>query len=264
MNVATRIRTRPARWVLLVLAVGQLISPAFLFLGNSTLQTDGPGEPPIVPSGYTFTIWAVICLLGVAYAGWQLPLRGRADDDALLDAVARPLAGVFAGFTIWLVFASTGLTWLTVVVFAAMLGLLLLAMRRAFAERARIAAWSRTGQLLVWGILGIYTGWTSVAVWINLTTALAGSGAPTTGTLGTLGQLGILAAATATATIITARTAGLLTFAAAAAWALLGAAIGAAEQQATLLAGVAAAGLLALIVVTVASRRAVRHEPNPR
>ena len=36
-----------------VLAVGQLVSPLFFFLGNALLQTDGAGEPPIVPAGYT-------------------------------------------------------------------------------------------------------------------------------------------------------------------------------------------------------------------
>lgn len=269
MSITAITRTRPARWVLLIMAIGQLISPVFLYFGHSfadgSLQTDGPGEPPIVPAGYTFAIWAVICLLGAAYAGWQLPVRGRVGDDDLLDAVAWPLAGVFLGFSVWLVVASAHLSWLTVVVFATMFGLLLLALRRAVAQRARTMTWSRTGRLLLWSILGVYTGWTSVAVWVNLTTALADSGAPTTGVLGTAGQFGILVAATVTAAVIAACTSGLLTFAAAAGWALLGAAVGAAQQQATLLSGVAAVGLLALIIVTILSHRAdLRISPSPR
>lgn len=247
----------PARVLALVLAVGQLVSPLFLFIGNAALQTDGSGEPPIVPAGYTFAIWALICILGAAHAVWQLSGRGIDDADARLrEELAWPLAGVYAGFSLWLVFASTTATWVTVVIFAVMLVLLLQALRTARAHRERIASWSRIGRGLTWGVLGIYTGWTSVAVWVNLTTALVDLGAPTTGTAGTFGQLGTLAAATATACLVAAWTGGLLPFSAAAAWALLGATIGAAAAGATLLAATAAVGLAVLVATTLVARRA--------
>lgn len=254
------------RLLAVVLAVGQLVSPMLFFLGDALRQTEAAGEPPIVPAGYTFAIWAVICLLSLAYAVWALPARDAGGADLRLrDALAWPLAGVFAAYSLWLVVASTdATTWATVPIFATMLALLLWALRVARAGRVHVATWSRLGRGLLWGTLGVYTGWTAVAVWVNLTTVLADLGAPVTGTVGTLGQLAVLAAATATACAIAARTGGLLPFSAAAGWALLGAAIGAGAAGAPLLAATAAAGLTTLIAVTVAARRRATGHLPPR
>jgi hypothetical protein len=43
---------------------------------------------------------------------------------------------------------------------------------------------------------------TSIAIWLNLATHMAGSGAPLTDTAGTLGQFAILLGATATAAVL--------------------------------------------------------------
>jgi hypothetical protein len=66
-------------------------------------------------------------------------------------------------------------------------------------------AWSQPAL----GTLGLYTGWTSIAIWLNLATRMAGSGAPLTGTACTLGQLAILLGATATAAVLVCYTDGL-------------------------------------------------------
>ncbi|MCG8927789.1 hypothetical protein [Lentzea sp. CC55] len=78
-------------------------------------------------------------------------------------------------------------------------------------------------------MLGVYTGWSSVAIWVNLTTALAGSGAPVDGTAGVAGQIAVLAGATATAVALLWRTAGLLSYGMAVAWALVAVVIAAAQ-----------------------------------
>ncbi|MBC8091531.1 MAG: hypothetical protein H7Y15_06245, partial [Pseudonocardia sp.] len=195
-----------SRVAVLVLAVLQVVSP----LVSQVVGADGftvadrVGEPPIVPVGWAFSIWGLIELLSVAYAVWAL----RRPADALLDELAKPLIVVFAGFSLWIVAASVEPVWTTVVVFLAMFAGLLWALRIALAHRAEIAGWSRPGRALLWGTLGVYTGWTSIAVWVNLTTALSASGAPITGPVGVLGQAAVLAGATATAVAILRWTGG--------------------------------------------------------
>jgi hypothetical protein len=100
-----------------------------------------------------------------------------------------------------------------------------------------------------------HLGWSSIAVWINLTTGLAGSGAPVTGTAGLAGQLAILAGATATAVVILRWTGGLLPLAAAVAWAFVGVATGAARAGAPVLASAAVVGLAAVLAACYAARR---------
>ena len=77
---------------------------------------------------------------------------------------------------------------------------------------------------------------------------MAGSGAPLTGTAGTLGQLAILLDASATAAVILRYTGGLAPYAAASAWGLGSAALGAYQAGAYLLAAIAAAGFTVVLV----------------
>jgi hypothetical protein len=161
---------------------------------------------------------------------------------------------VFAGFSGWLVGAELEPTWTTLLMFAVILGGLLRTLSIALSHRAEIASWPPVGRGLLWGVLGTYTGWSSIAIWVNLTTALAGSGAPLTGPAGVAGQLAILAGATATAVAIVRWTAGLLPYAAAAGWALGTAALGALQAGETVLGTTAAGGLAVVLVVTAATR----------
>lgn len=243
-----------SRVAVLALAVGQVISPVVSQVvgADGFTVADRVGEPPIVPVGWAFSIWGLIEVLSVAYAVWAL----RQPDDALLDALSKPLIGVFAGFSVWIVAAAVEPVWTTVAVFLVMLACLLWALRIALAHREEIAGWSRLGRVLLWGTLGVYTGWSSIAVWVNLTTALAASGAPITGTAGVVGQVAILAGATATGVAILRWTRGLLPYAAAVVWAFTGAAIGAGAAGEPVLAMVAGAGLA---VVVLATARLARH-----
>lgn len=98
--------------------------------------------------------------------------------------------------------------------------------------------------------LGISTGWTAVAIWVNLSTTLADLGAPITGTWGTAWQLLTVAAATGVVALIafriSANRALLVAFAASSAWALEAAAtIGAAPRSAPTPS--VAAGLLTVV-----------------
>lgn len=244
----------PRPWLLpllVVLAVSQILGAALIPTGDLQVP-DRPGEPAIVPPGYAFSIWGLVLALCTGFAIWALLTRG--DGAGLRERLAAPLAVVFVGFSVWLVAAAVEPVWTTLVVFVVIVAGLLRALSVALAERAAIAGWSRLGRGLLWGTLGVYTGWTSIAIWLNLTTALTGSGAPVTGTAGVLGQLAVLAGATATACAIVWWTGGLLSYAGTCAWAFAGAAVGASAAGEPVLAGASVVGLVVLGAVTVARR----------
>lgn len=242
---------------LLILAVGQLVSPVFTSVfGGAFTTADRAGEPAIVPAGYTFAIWGLIELVSVAYAIWAL--SDRRPDRAVRDQLALPLIVVFAGFSAWLVAAEVEPTWATLVVFLIMIAGLLKAMQIALHHRAAIARWSPVGRGLLWATLGLYTGWGSIAIWLNLTTALTASGAPLTGLAALVGQLAILAGAAGTAVAILVWTTGLLPYAAATAWAFAGAIVGALNAGQPILAGAAAVGVVIIAVTTIITRRTER------
>lgn len=240
------------RWLpplLLALALLQVASPPlFALTGSDQLTADRAGEPPIVPAGYAFAIWGLVLALSLGYAAWALATRDRS--ARLKERIAAPLAVVLAGFTLWLAAVAVEPVWTPLVVFLVMVAGLLAALRTALVARAEVAGWSRAGRALLRGTLGVYTGWSSVAVWVNLTTALAGAGVPVTGTAAVLGQLAVLVGATATACAISWWTGGLLPYAAAAAWAFVAAAIGASGAGEPVLAAAAVVGLAVVVVLT--------------
>ncbi|MFE0037172.1 hypothetical protein [Streptomyces sp. NPDC059015] len=242
------------RSVMLVLALGQVAGSVLSRLHGSEFTTaDRPGEPPMVPVGWAFSIWTLVVLLCIAYALWALP--ERRPDPEVRNRLAVPLSVVFAGFGCWLVAAEVAPVWGTVAVFAVMMSGLVRAMSVALEHRFAIAAWRPVPRALLWWMLGIYTGWSTIAVWVNLTTAVAGSGAPVDGGAGVAGQLAVLAGATSTAVVIVRWTRGLLPYALAAGWGLLTAMLGAASAGQPVLAGAAAAGFAVVTGATAATRR---------
>lgn len=256
----TRARTGSAALTaaMLFFAVGQLVSPIFnAFLGGSFTTADRNGEPPLTPAGYTFSIWGLIELASVAYAIWAV-IRRKHHDAALIDRLAVPLLVVFAGFSLWLLAAELEPVWSTLVVIVIMFLALVAALRIALAERASIAAWPKVGRALLWWTLGLYTGWISVAMWLNLTTAFAGAGAPITGTVGIVAQIAALGGALGTAVVILAWTGGLLSYAAVVCWGLIGAVVGTAGAGQPALTIAAAIGLVIVVVATAVFRRRSR------
>lgn len=237
--------------LLLALAVLQVVVPLIPAVrDNSFTRSDRVGEPSIVPAGYTFAIWGLIEALSLAWALWSV-LR----PSPLAERIAGPLSVVFAGFTLWLLAVTfVEQNWLPLAIFLAMVAGLLTALRTAMADRAGTADWNRWRRGLLWAVLGTYTGWSSIAVWANLTTALTGSGAPVTGTAALLGQLAVLAGAAATAAAIVVWTGGLLPYTATVVWAFVGITIGAAGAGEPVLAGAAVVGLVVVAVLTAVLR----------
>jgi len=245
------------RRLLVVAAVGQAVSSTLAsFFGNTFTIPDRPDEPPIVPPGGSFVIWGAIVALSIGYAIWAE--SDRRPDPELRDQLTRPLLIVCIGFSLWLAAAELEPNWTTLVIFLLMFVALLRATAYAIRRRAAIQAWGRFPRALLWGTLGLYLGWTSVAVWLNLTTGLVGSGAPTTSPVAILGQAAILAGATGTAMIITWYTRALLPYVAAVAWALAGVIISTIQEGYPALAITAAVGLALVLTTAVLARRRLR------
>ncbi|GAA3567750.1 hypothetical protein GCM10022197_24920 [Microlunatus spumicola] len=251
-------RTPTASHALVALAVAQVVSGGLVsvFADSPIMQADRPGEPAITPSGYAFAIWGLIEVVSLGLALWLVWSRRRASDEGarVVDALTRALLVVFAGFNVWLVASVVEPVWATLAVFLVMGVALVAGLRVAVAAREEIATWSTLGRFLVWSTLGLYAGWSTVAIWLNLTTALAFSGAPVSGTAGVVGQLAVLAGATATAVLVLRRTAGLLPYAAAVVWALVGAVLGASGAGQPVLAVAAGLGLLVVVATTAVLR----------
>lgn len=245
------------RRLLVVAAVGQAVSSVLVSVfGGAFTTADRSGEPLIVPPGGTFAIWSVIIALSIGYAVWADSDR-RPDVD-LRNRLTRPLLVTCVGFSVWLVAAELEPNWTTLVVFLIMLAALLRALAYALGQRAAIRAWSPLARVLLWGTLGLYTGWSSVAIWLNLTTAIVASGAPITTTAGIAGQAAILAGAVGTAVAITWYSRGLLPYVATVAWALGGVIVSTVQEGYPLLATAAGVGLVIVLAIAVLARQRVR------
>lgn len=257
-------RSAVRRWALLFFAVGQPVTIGVSTVVGSDFSRDMPDGPVLVPPGPAFAIWGLIVTLTGVYAVWQAVATV---DPAGREAVAGPLAVTAAGFCAWIAFASLpALTVLTVPVFVVMGAGLLMAAKAT--SRASLAAWPRWVRGVLWAALGTYLGWTTIAVWLNVSTVLVDAGAPVRGAWGTTWQLSLAAAAAGTAALVLLAVSRISTplaavFGATTVYALAFAATGALTRDASVASLVAAilAVILAGSTVLVAARR---KEAAPR
>jgi hypothetical protein len=233
------------RWVLLATAAIQATAPILIdFSGSDT-------DLPIVPAEYAFIIWSPIVLGCLAAAAYGLP-RQRAASPAY-RALHLRLSLVQLLFVAWLLAATSTAVWLTLPIFVTMLALTLDALRRVLAttteRRDRAVRW------LLGGTLGVYAGWSTAAVWVNLATLLTDAGLDASGTVGLLWQALLLAAATASAVLVLRQLGGPLPYASAVGWAFLGVVVSSTKAGASALAAVATLGMLAVAVATATTNR---------
>ena len=248
------------RWLLLCTAVLQAVSPSLTSFGGSDR------DPPVVPAGYPFSIWSVVIAgcLGAAMIGFP---RRRAASPAF-RAVHLRLSVVQVLFCAWLVAATSSALWLTVPIFATMLALTLVGLRRVLSA-GRVGAPdgdSRPGRTndgrlalgLLGGTLGIYAGWSTAGVWINVASLAAQGGLSPAGAVGTAWQSLVLIGACAVAVWAVRALAAPLPYVAAVAWAFVGVVVSAVSAE---LPGLAAVAVLGLIVVAAAAALSWRRPP---
>jgi hypothetical protein len=246
------------RWLALALALSQLVTPPIIMrVYGEFLSTGAANDPVITPARYAFSIWGLITLLCavtcVALA--RFGLGAAWERRALVDASV-----VFVGFTGWLLIAAQDWTWLSVAVLAVMVAALIDAMRLLVRHVADITApaWLR---FLTTVTVGLYLGWSGVAIFVNVATALVHSGFSASETLWQAIVLVAAAVAAISLTVFLRATPG---YVAGTVWGLVAAAIGAWQRDAAALAGLAtvaaAATVVAAVVVTV--RRRVDQKPS--
>ena len=236
----TNSSVRAWRWISTLLAVGQLATPPVIArVFGDFLSSGATNQALITPSGYAFSIWGLITLLTVV-TGAAILRHGLG--TAWETRVLVELSAVYLGFSAWLVVAAQDWLWLSVAVFAAMTAALVDVVRLVVRHDGDLTCprWLRRLATLTFGL---YLGWSSVAVFVNVAAAAIRAGAPA----GNVGwQAAVLVAASATAIVLTAVLRGSPGYVAAVAWALVAAAIGAAHRGSTLL---SVASVVATVVV---------------
>lgn len=240
------------RWLLLCTALLQAVSPALISFGGSDQ------DPPVVPAGYTFSIWSVV-IAGCVVAAVVGFARRRAA-SAAFRAVHLRLSVVQVLFVAWLLAATSSVVWLTVPIFVAMLTLTLVSLRRVLSGgkagasdgASRAGRWGdeRLARGLLGGTLGIYAGWSTAGVWINVASLAAQSGLSPAGATGTAWQSAFLIGACVVAVWAVRALAAPLAYVAAVAWAFVGVVVSAVMAD---LPGLATVAVLGLVVVTMAA-----------
>jgi hypothetical protein len=195
----------------------------------------------LVASGYAFSIWGLIFLLDIVYAGWQLTGTRRTD-----DTLTRIAPWAFAGFlltTAWMPLFSMGWFWLCLAVIAGAT----VCMTRC----AMLLSHDRTPQegqwLWAWAPLSLHAGWLTLASFLNLAQVIvAYELASTTDMLGW--SLALFALAAAVLLFMNLRMRGNIDYVLAALWALVAVWV---KQSDSGLAGAGTAAWVALAIAVV-------------
>lgn len=237
------------RWIAAVLALSQLAAPfvADAIAGNF-LESGATNEALITPAGYAFSLWGLITALSAAtaIAVLRYGLGAWWEMSLLIDASV-----VFVGFSMWLVVAAQDWLWISVVVFAVMVSALIHIMRLLVRRRHDMTC-PRWLVVLATVTFGLYLGWSSIAVFANVAAALINSGVSASSPGW---QFVVLVAAALFAVGMTAMLRGSLGYVAAALWALVAIAIGAAQRGSMSLATTAGMAAAIVVVAAIAVRR---------
>lgn len=189
--MAEKIFGKLKRLAVLAFSLLQLVSVWIAQSEESRLFEEGRINPLINPADYAFSIWFVIVLGTIAYAIYQL--LPSTYSKVVYDRIAIRSILIFAGFALWIWFASNDWLWGTVFVFTGM-GIAL----RSIILEIKGSLFNSVEKVIVTGSFAMYYGWTTVAVFGNLASALTYSGWPVTGAAGTVWQASILTAAALT------------------------------------------------------------------
>lgn len=235
-------------WALLAAAIAQVVAPILQAMSDAAQPADGSEDLLITPAGWTFSIWSLIYLLALVHAVVTLWRGdGVGDQRFVVDLIA-----LYLGATVWIAVSATGASWATFLVLVVMTGFAIDAARRAARSRALEPAWITT---LARATSGVYAGWVSAAVFLNLGTAvieldLADAGAWTW-------QIVLLVAAAVFACAVAMVLGRSPAYAIAVVWALLGVMAAVAGESLTALV-IAAAAASVLVLQTVLARAKVR------
>ena len=247
--------TSALAWAVLAASIVQVVAPVITINGPGRSPGNGSGpELLITPVGWAFSIWGVIYGLAIAQAVSVLWRRAASMPRRLqVDQLALYLAGA-----LWVALAALDSSLAT----AAALLLMLVAAVDGLLTATRADLAPRWFALLTRGAIGLYAGWVTAAFFLNASTALVDAGLVEAD--GLAWQLVMLIAAAVTLLALTVSARGILTYAAAGTWALIGIAVTGASDgttEVTVVALAAAAALVAAAVVGSGRRHPAASNP---
>lgn len=250
----------------LVLAIAMPVT-TFLAFGTGTSFEEATrteaGDPPIVPAGYAFIIWAFIYAGSVAYAVFQT-LPAQQEND-LLRRIGPFTAAAFLGTSMWLVMARFGWVWLTVVCIVWILA----SLAAAFFRIVQAGATASTAEhYLVVLPVSVFTGWVTVATFANTSAALRVSGLHDFGLSEENWTMSMLLVAGLIGSIVTVASRGNTGYALAVIWALIAIAVANVTRSnhppiAWVAAGMAALVALALFLAQFTAPPRALSVPGP-
>ena len=165
---------RTRRLVVLAAAVFAVVVPVVQNLGGfglSQAEFAADGNQTLQVAGYAFSIWGLIYLGLLAYAGRQvLPQTG---ESVLINRMGWPSAVALFGIGLWIIVAALNLKAASVmVIFASLLALVVPLLAKARTIRAT-GIMERDRWFLIWPLAAL-AGWLTIAAPLNLiTTATA-------------------------------------------------------------------------------------------
>jgi len=165
---------RTRRLVVLAAAVFAVVVPVVQRLGGfglSQAEFAADGNQTLQVAGYAFSIWGLLYLGQLIYAGRQaLPQTG---ESVLINRLGWPSAVALFGIGMWIVAAALNLKAASVVIiFASLLALLVPLLVNAGTIRAT-GVMDRDRWFLIWPLAAL-AGWLTIAAPLNLiTTATA-------------------------------------------------------------------------------------------
>lgn len=238
MALTTTSSDRRLGVALLAAAVLQVVAPTVQRLLDVSQPAEGSEDLLITPAGWAFSIWGLIYLLALAHAVVAL-VRG---DGTGSRRFVLDLGALYLGATAWIALSSASWSWATFLVLAVMTWFAV--------DAARIAARTAEGWegVLARATSGIYAGWVSAAVFLNLGTAAIEL--DLADPADHAWQVVLLAVAAGFALVVNVSMTRSPGYAAAVAWALVGV-IAAVAGESTAAVVVAVVALVALAVQTV-------------
>lgn len=163
-------RQQTRRLVVLAAAVFAVVVPVVQSLGGvglSQAEFAADGNQTLQVAGYAFSIWGLLYLGLLAYAGRQaLPQTG---ESLLINRMGWPSAVAMFGIGLWIVVAALNLKAASVaVIFASLLALLVPLLALSKTIRAT-GVMDRDRWFLIWPLSAL-AGWLTIAAPLNLVT----------------------------------------------------------------------------------------------
>ncbi len=239
-------------WAVLGAALLEVLAPLVNALGPGASPGEGAGATlAITPAGWAFAIWGVIYTLAVLQAVGTLAAGpGRVPRRLQVDLVV-----LYLGGAVWILLAALSSSLATAVA--------LLVMAVAAVDAVLLVTRRRTGPtwltLLTRAGVGLYAGWVTAALFLNVSTALVELDVVAVADLGW--QLLVLLVAVATLAAVTLAARATLAYPLAGCWALVGIAATGLEEQSTAVAVTALSALVVLVALTLVLRGTRRLAP---